>query len=349
MQGFASIQSYIRFSVGSIFAVTLALLPASTLEAQQFPAFANPATNNTSTPVLRGVSLVTFQTSYGAVNLAFYADATNGRLAYANQTGPNTFSGSYYAENGASPELYYYPDQNANTGNSSAGVTAIVSNGNMYVAYVENNSNQFVVLQAQAIPQSNNNFFFNEVYRDTTSGAVNTAPASVNFAGNTIFIYGTSRNSNINNEAWTTWIDASGNWHTQDANFSTPTQPGVANFNGTLYYVQKQNNSNNGIFFGRLDSTGHFISASQLNSNWRTPSGLTMLVWNSQLLFAAQANASPYPLCVYTSPNASNWSSNCYSGINIDSTPGLAIFGGSLNAAGKTAGSSSLTATSSTP
>jgi|GEM_PF-2807528 len=336
---FRSLSSKIYRSLGSLlFTIMLGLLGIcpNALSAQAYPGFPGATVSNPATP-LRGITLVPFHSdASGNVLYSFYAN-TDGRLAYAYSTDGTNFLAQDIPGNPAGG--FFNIAQDAAIGDFTAAVGSVVYDAKtIFLGYVEAGTYQLVILQATFIPGVNWGLTFSEVYRDRNAGGATTAPGmAISPSGNVVAMYGTSGRSSVLNEGWTTYRDAAtGIWSSKDANLNCPTQPGLANFRNAFYMVQRQNGGGGrGIWQNQLDNTGFYINGSGHQIIGSTYWGLSMLVWQDELIFAAQQNNGEHALDIYASLDGVNWVTNRYFGIDIGATPGLALYNGGLTAAFK--------------
>ncbi|ADV84847.1 hypothetical protein [Terriglobus saanensis] len=319
----------------AILFVFLGICPKS-VSAQGYPGFPAATLSNSATP-LRGITMVPFHSDfYGNILYSFYAN-TDGRLAYAYSADGSNFLAQDIPGNGSGG--FFNIAQDAAIGDFTAAVGSVVFNANtIFLGYVEAGTYQLVIVEADFIPGVNWGLSFHEVYRDRNAGGATTAPGMVIAPnGNVVAMYGTSGRSSVLNEGWTTYRDVTtGIWSSKDANLNCPTQPGLANFRNSIYMVQRQNGGGGrGIWENILDNTGFYINGTGHQIIGSTYWGLSMLVWQGELIFAAQENNGEHALDIYASLDGVNWVTNRYFGIDIGATPGIALYNGGLTAAFK--------------
>ncbi len=134
---FSNISPRIRPNFGffSITTVVLAMLAtALPIAAQVFPNFPATATYSDQGTPIRGVALANLQVSGYPNELYEFYTNSSGHLNYSYSLDGSSFG--FRAEAKDSGGNFIFVDTNAQTGDSTAGVGAVVVGSSIYVAYV---------------------------------------------------------------------------------------------------------------------------------------------------------------------------------------------------------------------
>ena len=198
---------------------------------------------------------------------------------------------------------------NCNAGNPATCAPAVaVFRGNAYIAFADQNTHGLDVVQVSTIA-GNAAWQYSLIHTETgvqltSAPAMAVAPDGVHL----LIRYGTSNISGQNNATFTTEFDGT-NWSTYTSAGFAPTQSAMVVFNGSLFVIDKQNNSSNGVFVSRADNNGVFIPGTAFQvSGWFTPAGINATVFNGNIVAVIQSTQSNHDLWVFSSPDGTNWS-----------------------------------------
>ena len=303
----------------------LGLVTSVSLKAQTYPAFFQPAAEQTSIPTVdQGVSAAQVPNSaYNSVLLAVYS-VTNA-LGYA------------VLPDGLNP-VYSYIDPydvplincNASTPSTCHPTVALFNNA-IYIAYSDTNTHGLDVVVATPVPNGGVAYTFQLVHQDNSVQMV-TAPAMAVFNGKLEIIYGSNADSNTKNAFYevtfdgTNWTPASeSNLGGSSLRISSAAKPALAVFHNQLWMCSQQNNSNHQLFvYSSPDGVSwNFVVQ---DTNLALGGGADMVVFNGNLVLANQQNNSNRALFVFSSPDGVNWGDQEYTGIRMGGVPALALF-----------------------
>jgi hypothetical protein len=295
--------------------------------AQESPNFPSGTANSTADFTLEnGVAITPYQNSL--VGSSLFLAAVNGTQAITTAVSTD---GSTYEfpdiniSDSQTGDVYHVNCNDAVP--AACGIATAVYNGSLYMAFANQATGGLAVVEATPIP-GNAGYTYTVAHRDNNV-SLTSAPGMIVSNGNLIIIYGTS-NYSVNG-SYVTVLSGS-TWTDEEQNSNAPTQPGLVNFNGTLYVITKQNNSDNGCFVAEANaSTGVAISGSSKQiAGCFTGSGIAAAVFNNNIVFAIQSNASSHNLWAFSSPDGSTWHSTSYTNNQLGGPAGLAVFNNGL-------------------
>ncbi len=287
----------------------LAVFVTAPMLAQTFPTF--PAgTANSSITLESGTG-----GSFAPVGNSVYPNAYNFVYTNANQNMDvaYTLDGRTYSIAGTIDYDGITPEEGCGRGYPDDCIPAAAAVGtNLYVAFVANSCDCLYVLKGVRIP--GNVFFTWSVAYTNTAQTLSSAPAMAITPDSHYLVirYGTT---NENATYSTTLNISTGAWNTYVANGYAPTRSALVSFSGSLYAIDKQNNSDNGVFVSKLNDNGIYIPGTSYQvSGWTTLRGLSATVWNGELVVVDRVNSGSNTLQIHVSTNGSTWSGQTYSG-----------------------------------
>jgi hypothetical protein len=257
---------------------------------------------------------------YGAPGLAPFGSSTYPSalfMAYPNSSGyvGTAFStdGRNYTDQGeaisSSGQSYHVACSGSGILQPTCGVGVAVFKGTLYFAYANSGNNGLAVVAVT--PKAGESTYNFSLVEYITSVVLTSAPAvTVSPDGTQLLIrYGTS----ASNTTYTTRYNGSA-WTTVASGSNAPTQSALVVFNGTLYAIDKQNNSNNGVWVSKLDNNGVYISGTGFQvANWYSSTGFSGIVYHntntgvSNIVVTYGANTGSHTLQLESSPDGVNW------------------------------------------
>jgi hypothetical protein len=252
-----------------------------------------------------------------------------------------SLDGTNFYETGQSPLFDpstgngYGANCNAGNGRPTCSVAVTIFRGVAYIAFADQSFGGLTVLQATQFPNSPgvnigpDGWQYSVAYQDRTVHLTSAPAMVVSPDGNRLLIrYGNSVDKSGNNVAYVTAYDGL-NWSTYKSTGYAPTQSALVVFNGTLYAIDKQDNSKNGVFVARLDNNGLLLQAMGQIPSWYTGDGINAVVFNGSIVAVVRDNTHPRnDLWVFSTSDGVNWFSHDYGKvpIQIGATPAIARF-----------------------
>jgi hypothetical protein len=285
-----------------IVAVVL-LAAALTANAQQYPVF--PAgTENTSIQVFNAPGLAAYGSGLYTNALFMAYPATNGFVYTAFTTDGRNYTDQGEAIDHSNGQTYHVACDA--TVPPTCGTPVAVFNGTAYIAYVNYGDHGLAVVAVTKIPGNAAYSYHLVYYSPSLSPPLTSTPAmTVSPDGLRLLIrYGTSPS----NSTYTTSYNGS-TWSTVASGSNAPNQSALVVFQGTLYAIDKQNNSNNGVWVSKLDNNGVYISGTGHQiPNWFTSQGFSGIVYNnSSIVVTYASNDSSHTLDIAASSDGTNW------------------------------------------
>ena len=163
---------------------------------------------------------------------------------------------------------------------------------------------------------------------------MNTSPQMVVFNNTMFIIYGLANLNGITNALSETYTTDGVNFSTTTSGlgsltYAAPTQVGLSVFNGQLYMVTQQNNSQRHLFY--WSSGDGFNWTINENYSLYVDSGLSMVTYNNNLVFATKQNNNQDHLYLFSSPDGSTWYVQQQSAlVHIDTTPAITTYNGGI-------------------
>jgi hypothetical protein len=292
---------------------------------QEFPDFP-VGTGNSSSILEYGVGIAAYGSSYypGAL-FATYVDQGN------SLNSAFSLNGSTYQDQGIMLDHVSGKAFNVNCRQAATCSPAVaVFKGVAYIAYPDQNTLGLDVVEVTEIP-GNTGWYYQTVYTDTSVQLTSAPGMAVAPDGKHLILrYGTSNVPNESNGTYTTEFDGT-TWSTYPSGGLAPTQSALVSFGGNLYAIDKQDNSDNGVFVSKLSDSGVVISGSSYQvPGWYTKAGISAVVFKNNIVATFQQDASSDYLWVYSTPDGQNWSGKEYTNIQIGGTPSVALYNGGI-------------------
>jgi hypothetical protein len=300
--------------------------------AAEFPAFpTGTAVTASEFNVRSGMGIVSYTTGLSTSapflaavdpNAHIYTTVYNSPQWVLPTTAVDSHTGSYYLVKCSSA--------------ATCSVATAVYNGLAYMAFVDGTTGGLDVVSVTPI-HGTTSFTYSLVYQDNGL-TLTSAPGMTVYGSQLIIIYGTNNVAGLKNGTYATAFNGS-TWTTRPQNSLSPTQPALVSFNGSLYIIEKQDNSSNGIFVHQGDANGVYIPGTlyQMSGGF-TGAGISGVVYNGNIVLGIQQDASSHYFYVFSSSNpinGSSWTGQKYPNIQVGATPALATFGTGISLAFK--------------
>jgi hypothetical protein len=258
-------------------------------------------------------------------------------LIYTTNSGTPTIGAAYSADGthfvnlGAMVDTAggnYTVNCNVNVG-TACGVSIAMLGPIPYMTFADGKTGGLDIVQI--FPQPGNTFSYHLVQHDDRAQLTSIPSMSPDPSGTHLIIrYGTSLNPPLKNVAYVSSLDQSGNLSARyQVNGYSPTQSGLVVFNSYLHAMDKQDNSDNGVFVSTLDDRGYSTDGTGGTqvSGWYTPQGIAALVLRGAIVALVQSTQSNHDLWAFSSLDGQTWRANDYgSSIRIGGTPAMATF-----------------------
>jgi hypothetical protein len=313
----------------SIQAFAIALLASLTVgaSAQVFPNF--PAgTANSSTLLEYGAGIVPFGSGLypNALFMAYVNGSQENNIGVAY-----SLNGTTYTNFGSIVDSSTGSRYNVNCSASTPATCApavITFKSKAYIAFADQTTGGLDVVQVSQIA-SNAAWSYSLIHTDTTVKLTSAPTMIASPDGVHLLIrYGTS-NTSQKNSTYVTSFDGSSTWSTYASGGYAPTQSAMVVLASQIYAVDKQNNSDNGVWVTKLDNNGNNLTGGQI-SGWATGAGFSATVYKNNIVVAFQQDASSNYLWVFSSPNGSSWTGQEYTSNQIGATPAIAAYNGGV-------------------
>ena len=320
------------FVKGILLASISLCIHSAPLLSQEVPAF-GPETNNSPLATEHGLGMAQFQNGdYGTAILLSYVGGGN-VVSTAISINGQAFSDQGAVHVGGNVYLV-----NCDAGNPETCTPAVAvygPNNTAYIAFAESNTHGLYVLAANVIP-GNANYSFTLAYSDTSVQLTSAPTMIVSPNGQNLLIrYGTSNNASAKNTTYVTEFNGT-SWSTYPTAAFAPTQSAMAISGGTLYAIDKQNNSSNGVFVSQLDNNGNQIA----NTPYQIPGlivkhGFSAATFKGSVVVCVQADSPDNWFYTFSSSNPSSstsWLNHQYS-METGPAPQITLFNQGLTEA----------------